>query len=148
MAVVKSSGVTALRNLHWEAVPSSLFVLQIRAKATGRGLLAGMNYSIAHTRHLILVHFAYHCTLSLHLFIFIYFALRTASPERSANFSSPTGPSKECPKLEKASSISLDKCTKPRNSLGRMDQSLYTAGNDHQWLTEIVKQFRGEMYRL
>uniref|UniRef100_A0A3B4YIB7 Receptor-type tyrosine-protein phosphatase F n=1 Tax=Seriola lalandi dorsalis TaxID=1841481 RepID=A0A3B4YIB7_SERLL len=50
-----------------------------------------------------------------------------ASPEQSASSSSLTGPSKECQKPERASSISLDKCTKPRNSLDRTDQSLYTA---------------------
>lgn len=52
------------------------------------------------------------------------------SPEQSASSSSLTGPSKECQKLEKASLILLDKCTKPRNSSDRMDQSLYTAGKE------------------
>lgn len=63
---------------------------------------------------------------------------RTASPEQSANFSSLTGPSKECQKLEKASLTSLDKCTKPRNSLDRMDQSLYTAGKEEKWHGLII----------
>ena len=55
-----------------------------------------------------------------------------ASPEQSANSSSLTGPSKECQKLEKASLISSDKCTKPRNSSDRMDQSQYTAGEEEK----------------
>lgn len=62
--------------------------------------------------------------------LFFLLSRRTASPERSASSSSPTGPSKGCQKPGRASSISSDKCTKPRNSSDRMDQSLYTAGRE------------------
>ncbi len=62
------------------------------------------------------------------LYLHIFFSLRMASPEQSANSSSLTGLSKECQKLEKASLILSDRCTKLRNSLDRTDQSLYTAG--------------------
>lgn len=65
--------------------------------------------------------------------LFILLPLRMASPEQSANSSSQTGLSKECQKLEKASLISSDRCTKPRNSLDRTDQSLYTAGKKQRW---------------
>lgn len=56
--------------------------------------------------------------------------LRMDNPEQSASSSLLTGPSKECQKLEKASLISSDKCTKQRSSLDRTDQSLYTAGEE------------------
>lgn len=73
------------------------------------------------------------CALGSNVGVFCYFLVcRTASPEPSANSSSLTGLSRGCQKREKASSISSDKCTKPRSSLDRTDQSLYTAGTQRQ----------------
>lgn len=52
-----------------------------------------------------------------------------ANHEQCASSSSLIGRSKVCPNPGRASSISSAKCTKPRSSLARMDQSVFTAGN-------------------
>ncbi len=49
----------------------------------------------------------------------------------SGSFSSLTGQSKECQKLERDSSTLLAKSIKLRSNLDKMDQSLCTAGNCH-----------------
>lgn len=63
-------------------------------------------------------------------FQFGFLIPRTANPEPSANSSSLTGRSRGCQKQEKASLISLDKCTKPRSSSDRTDRSLCIAGTE------------------
>lgn len=56
-------------------------------------------------------------------------SLRMANHEQCASSSSLIGQSKACPNPGRASSISSAKCTKPRSSLAKTDQSVFTAGN-------------------
>lgn len=60
--------------------------------------------------------------------LILYSLIRTVNLEPFGSSSSLIGQSKECQKLARDSLISLAKFIKPRSSLGRMDQSLCTAG--------------------
>lgn len=67
-----------------------------------------------------------------------FFLRRMDSHGQSGSSSSRTGPNRECQNQERASSISLGRCTKPRSSSGRMDQSLSTAGLSQLW-TDVIQ---------